>query len=303
MDEELFRGALHATMNRAAEPPPMSSAPVIEAGHRVVRRRWAIAGAGAAVALLAVTVLPVRLLSGSPESAPIEAAGPVVTPTPSTIDGVNHVPPPAAASGVASGSASGSSPASAPADVKPSWPAEASGDATADSGPHYQRGKDLLDLLLAVVPAGYQKPEGEAANGIPFRSHQAAIQNPEWTYLVSAAIRKDGGTGQLLVEVHEPGNHLPTDPCRLATSFWSFGGDCRVVTVGKVKVGVATPTGADQRVDQWAAYRYPDGTVVYAAQARAADFDPAGSGLPSLTALPFDTAGLAALAADERFHP
>ncbi|MET8349000.1 MULTISPECIES: hypothetical protein [unclassified Micromonospora] len=55
--------------------------------------------------------------------------------------------------------------------------------------------------------------------------------------------------------------------------------------------------GRDDRFDQWAAYRHPDGVVVYVAQRAKLGDDP-----PALTTLPFSVPQLAALAVDERFH-
>jgi hypothetical protein len=45
-----------------------------------------------------------------------------------------------------------------------------------------------------------------------------------------------------------------------------MGGDCQVVTVGAVQVGVVVQPTGDDRFDQWAAYRHPDGVVVFVAQ-------------------------------------
>jgi hypothetical protein len=59
---------------------------------------------------------------------------------------------------------------------------------------------------------------------------------------------------------------------------------------------VVQPAG-DDRFDQWAAYRHPDGVVVFVAQS--AKF---GDDQPGLTELPFSVQQLAALACDERFH-
>ena len=75
-------------------------------------------------------------------------------------------------------------------------------------------------------------------------------------------------------------------------------GDCKVVTVGKAKVGVMN--GDEDRIDQWAAYRHPDGIVVFVAQSRAATNGEAA--LKPLKDLPLSESELAALATDDRFH-
>jgi hypothetical protein len=66
-----------------------------------------------------------------------------------------------------------------------------------------------------------------------------------------------------------------------------------------LKVGVVVKPAGDDRIDQWAAYRHADGTVVYAAQSRHATFG--GSDLRPLTELPLTVQQLAALAADPKF--
>jgi hypothetical protein len=134
----------------------------------------------------------------------------------------------------------------------------------------------------------------------PLRDHQASIDGKSWSYLAYAAVAKDGGTGRLMVEVHTKGNGLPSDPCALATAFWDMGGQCQVRRVGSAKVGVVVKPGRDKRLDQWAAYRYPDGIVVYVAQSK----NPANTetSRPPLKSLPLSVAKLAALATDSRFH-
>jgi hypothetical protein len=62
---------------------------------------------------------------------------------------------------------------------------------------------------------------------------------------------------------------------------------------------VTLPAGTD-RVDQWAAYRHPDGTVVFLSQSRTASTTP--TDLKPLKNLPLSQQQLATLAADKRFH-
>jgi hypothetical protein len=281
MDENEFRDALRTVVTQSPEPPPMQAGPAVAAGRRSERRRTALACTGAVVALAAVTVVPARYLSAGPGPA-IDVAGPAAAPS-------AHATPPIEW-------ADGGTPD--PSDTKPSWPAEANGDATADSGPRYQKGKQLLSDLLKVVPSGYGTPNGMGPGDMEYQSHQAAIEDPEWSYLSSVTITKDTTAGRLHVEVHEPGNKLPEDPCALARSFWGIGGPCQVVEAGGKKVGVVTSTGGDQRLDQFAAYRYADGTVVFVAQNKASDFE----GRAPLAALPFTAQELAALTLDARFH-
>ncbi|MFI9643717.1 hypothetical protein ACIG87_27295 [Micromonospora sp. NPDC051925] len=118
-----------------------------------------------------------------------------------------------------------------------------------------------------------------------------------WSYQSSATLAQGQRMGRLAVEVHSAGSLLPADPCALARQFWGMGGTCEVVTVGTTPVGVVVRAGDDDRFDQWAAYRHPDGVVVFVAQS-----GKFGDGRPELTALPFPVRQLAALAVDERFH-
>jgi hypothetical protein len=262
----------------------MESAAALTAGRRAVRRRATLAGAGATAALIAVTAVAVpsglRLASDG-DAAPWAGPGmPSGLPTPSA-GGEN---------------------------TKPAWPLDGNGepqeDATARSGERYEQGKKLLEELLAVVPDGWSAPTGESADGIPLRDHQAQVEGDNtgstWGYLAQAAIAKGGRAGHLLAEVHTRNNGLPQEPCALARQFWGLGGDCGVVTVGGAKVGVSRVPSGTGGVEQWAAYRHPDGIVVYVAQSRTATNGE--NAQPPLKQLPLTSTQLAALATDDRFH-
>ena len=115
--------------------------------------------------------------------------------------------------------------------------------------------------------------------------------------MVSIPVGTNGKWGQLLVEVHTAGNSVSGEGCALTATFWGMGGHCQSITVGDKQVGVAQPTG-DDRCDQWASYRHPDGTVVYLAQAKTYR----NSGLPSLAELPLTPEQLTALVVEPKFH-
>ena len=72
-----------------------------------------------------------------------------------------------------------------------------------------------------------------------------------------------------------------------------------MLTVGRAKVGVVRAEDGEQ-MEQWAAYRHPDGIVVYVAQAREAQSE--SGTLKPLKDLPLSAPELAALAVDDRFH-
>ncbi len=110
------------------------------------------------------------------------------------------------------------------------------------------------------------------------------------------------GTGRVIVEVHTPGNAAPADLCAAAVQFWGIGGSCALRDVRGTPVGVVTRS-EDPRIDQAAAYRYPDGTVVYAAQSK----EPNNLGMTgnpvagSLPQLPLTVDQLAALVLNPAF--
>lgn len=272
MDETEFRNALRTTVSRYPEPPAMESSTALAAGRRARHRRDLLAGGGAVAAILAVTVAVVPAFHPGGGTGIQPAAGPPSQPAP--------LP--------------------APPDVtetKPSWPAEAGDDATADSGDHFDTGKQLLDDVLAVVPDGYTAPDGKSGE-YDYRSHQATIEDGDyWRYMVSVALRKAGRTGGLVVEVLEPGNNLPTDVCEVASRFWQRGGECVPHTVGGRTVGVVH----EGTATAWAAYRHPDGTVVYVMQSTATTWGDV-AGLKPLSALPLTTPELATLATSDRFR-
>jgi hypothetical protein len=271
VDEDELRAAFRTTMTMKT-PPPMGSAVAVAAGHKAVRRRTAWAGAGLTAFLVAATSVAVAAGLGPHQQPMNTAALPSAAPT--------------------------------PGDGKPSWPLDGDGkpqeDATARSGLRYQQGVKLLGLVTHAVPAGWTRPTGKTDSGLSLQDNQALVEGDSWTYSASAAAAKNGRTGRLMAEVHTVGNGLPAgDPCKLARTFWSMNGDCQVVTAGSAKVGVVV-TSSDDRVDQWAAYRYPDGTVVYIAQSRQAANGT--SSLKPLTKLPLTVPQLAALATDPKFH-
>jgi hypothetical protein len=293
VNENDLREAMHTTLATLPEPPPMDVTATLAAGRRAVRRRSALAVGGSAAAVLALGVLiagPGQHWFTGGGTWDATAAGQPSAPAPPAHD--QRSPEPTA------------TPAAPGDKTAPSWPTEAPGkpqqDATARSGPRYKQGERLLEELLTVVPDGWATPTGTAADGIPLRDHQAAVEDKAWGYLASAAVAKDGGTGRLLAEVYTKGNGLPAEPCALARSFWRLGGTCEVVTVHGTRVGVVVEPGADDRLDQWAAFRHPDGIVVYVAQSRmATNGDPA---MPALRELPLSVRELAAAATDQRFH-
>ena len=295
MNENDLREAMRASMT-VTPPPPMESAAALAAGHREVRRRATLAAAGTTMAVLVVTALAVNsglhASTGGGGNAPWAGPG-LPSAAPTAVDGSLPAP-------IGTPSAAGD-------DTKPSWALDGDGlpqqDATARSGERYEQGKKLLREVLAVVPDGWSTPAGEPRDEIPLQYHQAQVEGDDtgstWGYLATVTVAKDGGSGQLLVEVHTANNGLPAEPCALARKFWDRGGPCEVLTVGRAKVGVVRAEDGEQ-MEQWAAYRHPDGIVVYVAQAREAQSE--SGTLKPLKDLPLSAPELAALAVDDRFH-
>ncbi|MET7705037.1 hypothetical protein [Micromonospora sp. NPDC005413] len=278
MNEEELREGLRSDMASTTPPPPLSTGAMLGVARRARFRRRAVwASLGSAAVVLAVTGFAA-----------------VATP-----DG--HVYQPAGQWPQAAPDASG--------DTKEAWPTGPDGqpqeDRTARAGSKHDQGVRLLNEVVSVVPAGYSAPEdpaGQPADERTLRTHQAQFEDKVngvdvWSYMSSVAVAQGPGTGRVIVEVHDAGNQLPTEPCALARGFWGMQGECQVETVGAVKVGVVAQPGNDDRLDQWSAYRHPDGVVVFVAQGAKAD-----DSRSALTKLPFSVQQLAALAVDERFH-
>ena len=270
-------------MTATIAPPSMSAVETIGRARRTrIRRRaaWFGSGAAGAVAVAAVAVAatasgrPVGLVAGGPPSVAPTAGSRVPAPTLSK-------------------------------DGQPVWPTgpdgSPQGDRTARAGTKYDEGQKLLTDLVSAVPAGY-----DVSSSALDSSHQAQFEDriagkDIWSYLAYARVSKDGGAGRVAVEVHAAGNTYTATGCALTQQFWGLGGHCRLVSVNGVQIGVVDRPDSDNRFDQWASYRYADGTVVFVAQGRTVD----GVGLSSdrpLTALPYTLDQLAALSMNASFH-
>ncbi|MET8090318.1 hypothetical protein [Micromonospora sp. NPDC005220] len=278
MNEQELREGLRSEMAGITPPPPLSTEATLGKARRThFRRRAVLASLGSAAVVLAV-------------------AGFAAVATP---DG--HVYQPAGQGPLASPDGS--------EETKEPWPTGPDGqpqeDRTARAGSKYDQGVHLLTEAVSAVPAGFTAPEdppGQPAEQRTLRTNQAQFEDrvgdvDVWSYFSSVAVAQGKGTGRVIVEVHDAGNPLPTEPCALAQQFWGMRGECQVETVGTAQVGVVVRPTGDEQLDQWSAYRHPDGVVVFVAQAARLD-----ESRPALTKLPFSVAQLAALAVDERFH-
>lgn len=278
MNEQDFRVALHQAMAGQQAPPPMSDGPVLDAAHRDRRRRRALfAGVGSAAAVVVIAVGVVVLAPIDRNPAPSHVGGAQVTTT-------TTIPSP-----------------DKPSDTEPSWP-NGQTDRTARQGPQYDRGVALAGELDVVIPDGYESPDDLRSGDGSFllKSNQAqyadTVDGVEvWEYMAIAPLTKGAGVGELIVEVHTPDARETGQGCAM-TPLWGVQGSCTEISVDGKTVAVGT-TDRDQ-FDQWAGYRYEDGTVVYVAQSKGNR----NSGKPALDGLPFTQEQLAALAVDPRFR-
>ncbi|WP_327039020.1 hypothetical protein [Micromonospora maris] len=267
MDGQQLREALRDEMASVSSPPPLDTQTMLGSARRARNRRRTVrACVGSAAVVVAVAFFGTFAVPGA------GGWSPAMIGAPSSED-----------------------------DTASPWPTGPDGlpqqDRTARAGTRYDRGAELLDQLRAVVPAGYTVPESPEGPSHQAQYEQTVDGVEVWSYSSEVSLAKGEWTGHLLVEVHTAGNQLPTEPCALTRQFWGMQGDCEVVTVAAAQVGVVVSPGDDDRFDQWAAFRHPDGVVVFVAQAT--DHD---STLQSRTELPFSVPQLASLATNKRFH-
>ena len=263
MNEQDLRRAFHDVMVASSPPPSMDPSAALRSGRQARSRRTAM-WTGAVVMVLVTGVGLGTALVANGVSVPGLQFG-------------------------SNGSSGG--------------PTETNGR-TQVNGPQADKGKELLNDLIALVPDGYRTDQMQyqdpSYNGSDMQTNQAQKGDDAWEYMVITPVQKDAGVGKLITEVHAAGNNLPAEPCALAQKFWGMSGECQVVDVAGKKVGLVTKntSGRDETFDQWAAYRHPDGTVVFVGQGKGFY----GSGRPALGSQVFTTEKLASLATDSRFH-
>ena len=292
MSEQDFREALRRTMDEATPPPAMSDAPVLEAAYRDRRRRrtlWASIGTATVVAAIAVGVVLV-----APSKS--DGGGVQVGNQPPAPKSTQDVATPTSANEQTGGSATGKDTETLPPGMT---------DRTQRSGPHYERGAELTVALDEVLAdAGFGTPGDLAGNGelagAELKRNQANYDGEfggveKWSYSAYVPVTKGSGVGEMIVEVSTATEQV--SGCALPT-MWGLQGDCQELVVDGKKVAVGDYDDPNQEhIDQVAAYRYDDGTIVYVAQS----IDYGFTDHPALTALPFTPEELAGLALDPRF--
>ncbi|WP_329000179.1 hypothetical protein OHA18_37810 [Kribbella sp. NBC_00709] len=266
MNEEDLNEALHDVMVRSSPPPSMDPAYALDQARRVRKRRraaWAAASVVPLVVGIAAAPALVAHYAGSRSAGPMVAGGPSTTQS-------------APATPVATPSAVSTVTPTAPTTRKSNdpWP-EGQVDRTATAGPRAVRAVTLMNKLSSSVPPGFSTPNLKYPDGRSMRWPQAQYASNDgeqdyWEYMAVIPVQKDDRVGQLLVQSTTPDGKPAIDPCKLAKKFWGGTGTCAVMNVGGKKVGVLTTNGHGS-YDQWAAYRYDDGTVVYLAQTKKTD--------------------------------
>lgn len=278
MNEQELRDGLRDVMVASSPPPSMNPNRALAAAHRAHKRRratWAGIGASATVIAVATTVV-FALSPGGTQ--PLQVAA--------------TQPPPASQ------------------DTKPSWP-NGQTDRTAHSGPRADRGTLLHDALVAALPDTLTldpratAPQSRGTDPLPLANTQASFEGKHgnvevWRYTAYVpVVRKAApmaGTAQVYVEVLTPGNAAATNVCQAATEWWTNKGDCFPQTVQGKQIGFVGNS-PDERISQVAAYRYPDGTLVVAAQSTKVAF----TTLPGLGGNPLTVEQLTALAVNPAF--
>ncbi|MFC6160114.1 hypothetical protein [Kribbella jiaozuonensis] len=287
MNEDDLSEALHDVMVRSSPPPSMDPAHALDQARRARKRRTAVLAA-AAVATLVVGIGAGPALVAHHTGG--RSTGQMVAGVPSTSP---SVPTPRATSTLLP---------KAPTTRKSGdpWP-EGQVDRTASAGPRADRAVTLMQDLSSSVPAGFSTPDVKYPDGRAMRWPQAQYASNDgeqdyWEYQAIIPVQKDNRLGQLLVQATTPTGKPATTPCKLAGEFWGGSGTCTVMDIGGKKVGVVTAKG-HHSYDQWAAYRYDDGTVVVLAQSRKTDRE----GRSPLTQPVFTTRQLAELAMSPKF--
>lgn len=149
------------------------------------------------------------------------------------------------------------------------------------------RAAALAAALDDLAPAGYETPDDLPGAA---KYHNGAGIGESWSYDAITPLARDGKVGQLSVSVFGPGHPSTGEGCALSPTPWNAGsGTCTEFTVHGKKVGVV-----DKLTTQWAGFRYPDGTRVFAMQM------PTFDQLPALDGLPMTREQLAAIVVDPR---
>jgi hypothetical protein len=311
MNEIDLRRGLDDAVAAGSPPLALDAAGMLAHARRQRRVRLAGVSAGGTVAAALAALGVVLALPGGASSGGIGAAGqpgcqgaPSAAPAgeaTATKLGTDGKPLPGQPTDAASTPPAGGAVTYCPNPSPTEWP-DGQTDRTARSGPHYQKGVALQAALLAAVPAGYTTVAP---------SHQAQFADRVgptdiWETMASTGIRKAGRTGTLLVVNYNADPRQADKPlCAVAAAqFGAKVSDCKQVPSGGKAVVVFSHQveNYSPRIDQWAAYRAPSGGITYVTQSKSfEDIDHPHE--RALTALPFTTDRLAALAVSSRLGP
>jgi hypothetical protein len=308
MNETDLRRGLDDAVAAGSPPLALDSAGMLAHARRARRVRIAGVSAGSSVLAAAVALGVVLALPGGASSGGVGAAGQPgcqsAAPSPegtatATKLGKDGKPVPGQPT-----DAPANAPSGAPACPDPSeteWP-DGQTDRTARSGPHFQKGVELQQAATSLLPAGFEAV-------LPYTQSQFDHYVGEvqvWDTETILGARKAGHTGTVQVENFSADPTSARTPlCKIAAN--QFGGkpaDCKTLSSGgKTVVYFAYPADNDStQLEQWAAYRAPNGAITFVGQARTFTYQAQRNGRP-LTALPFTKSQLLALATNSRLGP
>ncbi|HEX7303897.1 hypothetical protein [Lentzea sp.] len=271
MNEQDLKNAFQDVVVASSPPPPMDPGAALGRAHRARSQRRASI-TGAAVAVLVVGV----------------GLGSAFTTDPGGTRELGMGAGPSSSAGTGG------------------WP-DGQTDRTATNGSQADRATQLLELVKASVPAGFDTPvldyKDPAMHGGMLRAQAQVVsdqgETPEvWEYTAYVPVRRGDGVGRLTVRVSTPDAQGPADACALVAlaKDGSLGSGCKTYDIGGKQVGTAAASGVGP-ASTWASYRAANGWAVTVQQ----EEEYAHSGYPSLGAQPFFTPDLAALAADPKF--
>lgn len=274
MNEHELRDAFNRVMVASSPPPAMDTQAALDVARRAHRRRrTTLAGAGTALAVVAIAAGAVAAPGLSAlRPAPVQPGGQgnasvTETPGPTSTELSNP------ASGLGTGDP----------------PAEPNEEAV---GPGNEKAAGLQEALKSVVPAGYTLA--------PFtpRSRYLPHSGSPGMYQATVLLAQGDGSGSLYILVKTPRSGLPvnSEPCAAPPRPGVV--DCQVIDVAGKQVSMHGP-GPDG--DWQAQYVYPDGTLVEIWQAQRRLGDRGMPDPPPLETLPFTVQQHAELAVDPRF--
>jgi hypothetical protein len=313
MNELELRRGLNDAVAAGSPPLALDSAGMLARAKRQRRVRVVGVSAGSTVAAALAALGVVLALPGGASPGGVGAAGrpdgcqsaagaPVAVQTATKL-GKDGKPVPGQPTSVPTGQPTsvptgGATEPSCPDPTETPWP-DGQTDRTARSGPHFQKGVQLQQDATDLLPAGFAAVQ--PSNQSQFERYVGQLQ--VWNTQTIIGARKGNRTGTVLVENFSADpNSAHTPLCTVAANeFAGKAADCQTLSVaGKTVAFFNQPSNNySPQLQQWAAYRSPDGAITFVAQGKTFASEARPSGHP-LTALPYSKGQLVALAVNSR---